>query len=88
MGDMGEIFREMKADRQDRHRTYWAKNMSALEKSGLEFRVANRECVLFRETGKPSVDFYPSTGRYRVNGGKARSGSAERFINWYEKQTR
>jgi hypothetical protein len=43
---------------------------------------------LFREPGKPRVDFYPSTGRWRTVGRepeKVHRGGARAFIAWYAK---
>ncbi len=85
--DIGELYRAVRADKQKRHATYWEKNTEALESSGLTYRVASRECYCFREPQKPGVDFYPSTGRWRVVGWKyPMSGSAKKFLIWYSKQ--
>ncbi len=45
--------------------------------------------VLFREAGKPRVDFYVSTGGWRVVGAGAsrmKRGGARAFLAWYAKQ--
>lgn len=47
----------------------------------------NGETLIFREKGYPKVDFYPSTGRWRIPGKRKTYGvGAEFFMNWYEKQ--
>lgn len=45
---------------------------------------------MFRESGKPKVDFYPSSGKWKVagiGGGTMMEGGAETFLTWYAKQT-
>ena len=90
MGDMGEVFSVMREATRERHANWKQKNMEILNASGLKFTVTNNgETICFRESGKPRVDFYPSTGRWRVVGNgnsKALSGGAQKFLDWYEKQ--
>ncbi len=86
MGDMKEHFnalREYNGMRRDKRLEL---NISILEKSGLIYSVTSNGTMLFRETGKPKVDFYPSTGRWRIVNRKAMKGGATSFINWYKKQ--
>ena len=73
-----------------RHREWKDENMDVLRTSHLDFKVTNNgETILFREKGKPKVDFYPSTGRWRNVGPNARtfSGGAMKFLDWYAAQT-
>jgi hypothetical protein len=88
MGDMREVFNAMRGARQARHLEWKRTNMGVLEAAGIEFRSTNNgETLLFRERGKPKVDFYPSTGRWRVAGvSRAFSGGAEAFLRWYAKE--
>lgn len=88
MGDMGDDFAAMKAHKQQQHADRNQKNMAALNASGHKFTETNYgETILFREPGKPKVDFYPSTGRWRVAGmSKTFRGGAEVFLRWYAKQ--
>jgi hypothetical protein len=76
--------------RQERHREWKAENLDLLRTSGLTYRLTNNnETAVFRERGKPKVDFYPSTGRWRVVSGNARTmgGHAMKFIEWYANAT-
>ena len=88
MGDVGEMGEALRDCRKERHAEWREKNLAALRASGLRF--AEREtAVLFREGGKPSVDFYPHTGRWRVVGaGRSQTmrGGAKAFLAWYAKQ--
>lgn len=87
---MRELFNEMTQERKERHRQWKEENLTKLGATrGLLFRVVNDgECCLFRESGKPRVDFYPSTGRWRIPGSNRPpfKGGATAFIHWYEKQ--
>lgn len=64
------------------------RNREVINRSGLKHKVTNNgECFCFREKGKPRVDFYPSTGRWRVVGQSLTyKGGAERFLRWYTEQ--
>lgn len=42
-------------------------------------------CLIFRESNKPKVDYYPGTNKWR-SGGKTYTGNVENFISWYKKQ--
>ena len=89
MGDMADDFAAMKAHRQEQHADWKKANMETLAASGVDFVMATGgEALLFREPGKPKVDFYPSTGRWRV-AGKTQTfrGGAEAFLNWYRTQS-
>lgn len=88
MGDMAEDFAAMKAHRQQQHADWKQKNMEILNASTLIFTVTNNgETLCFREANKPKVDFYPSTGRWRIpDKNQTFRGGAESFLRWYEKQ--
>ena len=63
-------------------------NTAIIEASGIPFTVSDEgRCLSFRETGKPMVDFYPETGRWRRMKPKWVGGlGAEAFLNWYRAQ--
>lgn len=88
MGDMGEVFKGMSEARKERHSRWRTQNILALQATQFIYTVTNNgETFLFREAGKPKVDFYPSTGRWRVSGIKQTfHGGGKLFIQWYRKQ--
>jgi hypothetical protein len=88
MADMGEVFNAMKAHKQAQHSQWKEKNTEILLRSRHTLTIkSGGEAILFRESGKPKVDFYPSTGRWRVPGSfKTFRGGAESFLSWYERQ--
>lgn len=84
MGDMAEVFNAMKDAKKERHSNWYEKNLKLLSNSGFTYTHKDTVC-LFRELNKPKVDFYPHTGRWKVNN-KMKRGGAEAFIKWYTKQ--
>lgn len=85
MSEEAELWNKIREDRKKQHEEWWQLNTDELRKSGIRYRVASEECYIFRNVGKPSVDFYPSTGRWRVAGlSRTFSGGATKFINWYK----
>lgn len=76
----------LRAMRQKKHAAWKEGNLEILRLSGIPF-VERPEACLFREDGKPLVDFYPSTGRWRVIGGVGSfRGGARAFLGWYAKR--
>lgn len=82
------------------HEPWRQKNLAILRASGLAF-TERADALIFREPGKPRVDFYPATGRWRVVGegpdrrfragqrgedGRTFRGQARAFLAWYAKQ--
>jgi hypothetical protein len=59
-------------------------NVAILRASGILFEERSN-AVLFREPGRPKVDFYPGSGRWRVVGaanGPTLAGGAKAFLSW------
>jgi len=89
MGDQIEYFRAARDHYRSEHANNKAINLALIQQSGLKFRVTNNgECLVFREHGKPKVDFYPSSGRWRDVGTSKRNyrGGAGAFLTWYANQ--
>jgi len=75
--------------RKAQHREWKDENLDVIRSSRIPYRSTNNgESLLFREPGKPKVDFFPSTGRWRVVSGNARTmgGHAMKFLEWYAEQ--
>lgn len=71
--------------RQERHQDWKEQNLAIIQASGVEY-IDRGETLLFRLPGKPKVDFYPSTGRWRlVQENKTYSGGAEKFLKFLER---
>jgi len=89
MSELGDLFAGSKQRKQERHGKWKEQNIRLIRESGLPFRFssASQETMLFREKRKTKVDFFPSTGRWRVPGYfKTWTGGAEVFIGWYKRE--
>jgi len=88
--DIAAVGRLMDARRKERHAQWKADNLAAIRASNIPHKVTNAgECLLFREKGKPAVDFYPSTGRWRAPkiSNRTFGGQAAAFLAWYARQS-
>ena len=86
MSDLGDDYKLMHEMKKDRHAKMFEYNMQVLnEQQGIiDFTFKDIVC-LFKERGKPKVNFYPHTGRWKV-GTKMYSGGVKSFLPWYNKQ--
>lgn len=84
MSGVSEGLQEMRELKRQRHNKWQRDNMQIIAASGLQYTVREHS-LLFREEGKPKVDFYPSTGRWQSSG-QTHSGGAKKFIAWYKAQ--
>lgn len=64
-------------------------NTLIIEASGLPNTPSDEgRCLSLRQTGKPMVDFYPETGRWRRMKPKWVGGlGAQAFLDWYRAQS-
>ena len=89
MNEVSEMWKAHNEARKQQHEEWYIKNLNSLKKSGLRYTHKDTVC-LFRIQGKPLVDFYPHTGRWRIVGKdspkKVFTGGADAFINWFRKQ--
>jgi hypothetical protein len=86
MGDMKEHFNALKEYNGMKKDKRLELNRHIIENAtGIKYSVSANNTLLFREAGKPKVDFYLSTGRWKVNN-RAMKGGALAFLKWYNKQ--
>lgn len=91
MSDVIDGFRAMREHQRQENQQNKETNLAALQQGGVAFKSTNfGETLVFREAGKPKVDFYPSTGRWRIVGDpqnkRTMRGGAAAFLTWYEQQ--
>lgn len=74
----------------ERKVTAAARNIRIMRQSRIDFEE-RPEALLFRVPGKPWVDFYQSTGRWRkvgkMAGDTVYKGGAKAFLEWFELQS-
>ena len=83
MGDMAEVFRDMKAATKERREKRATVNVEALNKLGFHYRVQSANVFRF-ETGLfgGPVMYYPTSNCWQHKG-KTHRGSLEHFGGWY-----
>lgn len=79
-----EMWRQIRHEKQQRHASNYERNRAILDAAGISY-TDKGETLLFREAGKPKVNFYPSTGRWHADK-RLYDGGAKAFLSWYAKQ--
>lgn len=83
MGDMGAVFRDMKAAKKVQREKRASVNIEALNNLGFRYRVQGPNVFRF-ETGLHNgpVMYYPSSNCWQ-HAGKTHRGSIEHFGGWF-----
>ncbi|HEY4611373.1 MAG TPA: hypothetical protein VII11_00140 [Bacteroidota bacterium] len=88
MTELADDFRFMTELKKARHQQWQKENRRLIDETKIAYEDKG-EALLFREQGKPKIDFYPSTGRWKVFGRKGNytmmRGGAKAFIVWYQR---
>jgi hypothetical protein len=85
-----ELSKEKKAKRIERNLSKLDDFKKELETRGIQFEE-KPHCLMFREPGKPKVDYYQHKGNWRINDKKYEGnfkmvyGGPDKFLNWYDK---
>jgi len=88
-----EMSKDNKAKRIEKTLSALDEFIEALKKSGIQCE-AKSYSILFREVGKPKVDFYYTKGNWRVNDKKYKGGFRmmyggwRNFLKWYQNQSK
>ena len=85
MGDMGDMYRDMKAAKIDRKAANMKANLEYLNSINADYEVHNHGYQLNFDLKWATVSFYPSTNKWVLNG-KTFFGTAEHFIGWMKKR--
>jgi len=87
MGDMGEVFNEMKRYKQERRASNTEKSTQILVDRGVKFDSKNggAHLIVYADCGKV-IDFWPSTGKFRVRGQKKFQGGVFKLLKKYIKE--
>lgn len=88
---MREDFEYLRAEQKQRRQQRTIANVAVINASEFTFTHKVEENVfLCREAGFPSCDFYPASGRWKLNVSSKPprwfNGGATSFLNWYRKQ--
>jgi hypothetical protein len=76
--------------RRRRHIRWQVDNIEIIERAKLKYDARTNGwalTMLFREPGKPKVNFWCSTGRWQdLETKRVYGGGARKFLEWYKKQ--
>ena len=72
--DMGEMFNDWRAAKQQKKRENLASSTDILTQRGIRFESKNGGVHLIVYAGERVVDFWPSTGKWIVRGGRTGRG--------------
>ena len=97
MGDMGDMYREMKADKKAKGAKREAANLKIISdwmkpdlicgfprSKAVNFVKNYGGTIGFRFPDRAAADFYPTKNKWR-KGPVSYYGNAEKFLEWYEK---
>lgn len=65
MGDMVEIFREMRAEDKSRRHARSDKNMEIIKQCNLQYKIDTNYTVLFK-TQNGTLSFYPTKNKFMI----------------------
>lgn len=84
MGDMGEVFNEMKRMKKERRASNTESSTNLLIDKGVKFEAKNfgAHLVVHGKDGR-LIDFWPSTGKFRVRGHKRFQGGVFKMLRKY-----
>lgn len=85
MGDMGDVFNELRVEKQQKRRDNTLYSTALLQRAGVLFTVKNGGAHLVVLAGPHEVDFWPSTGLWIVRGQKAKRGGVRKLIEFVER---
>ena len=74
MGEIAEMWRELRAERSQHNAKRKVSNTATLEAMGIPFASHNQGQHLVIKKGAVIVDFYPSTETWKARGGKKQKG--------------
>lgn len=72
--DMGEMFNDWRAMKQQKKRYNMASSTDILRERGIPFESKNGGVHLIVKAANMVVDFWPSTGKWTVRGGRTSRG--------------
>lgn len=84
MSDNADVYYALRENQRSTKAMRRSVNLDILSNSGRKFEVSTY-MALFREPGKPIVDFYLTTNKW-VSGGVTYRGDALAFLRWYSRQ--
>ena len=85
MGDMADVFNDMRQAKKERRECNTKDSTQMLVGRGVQFQSNNGGAHLIVHAGICKIDFWPSTGLWIVRGSKNRHGGVRKLIAFVEK---
>ena len=87
MSEMGELFAQWRAVKQQKKRSNLAYSTRLLEQNGLAYTVHNGGVHLVLHKGEQPVDFWPSTGLWWIRGTSNKRRGVQKLIAYIKSKT-
>lgn len=87
MGDMGEVFNDLRKIKQAKRASNTPDSTAMLRAAGILFRAYNGGVHLKLLAGDKLVNFWPSTGLWMVEGNTRKSRGVRKLINYVKANT-
>ena len=84
MGDMREDFEFLKTLKSKKKQMTWYGSAYHLWKAGIDYTERNGGTIFLIREENLSVDYYPTTGRWRFEN-RTFFGGPESFVKWFKK---
>jgi hypothetical protein len=85
MGDMKEVFDAMDEDRKQKRLVEAEESLSTLKEEGVPHRICN--ALNWHVLVDEKVDFWPSTGKWRVRGSGRTGRGVRALLGWWRKKS-
>lgn len=82
MGDMAEVFNEMREIKRQKRKSNTAYSTRMLQDSGIEFVSHNAGVHLVLTKGEQFIDYWPSTGLWLLRGKSNKRRGIEKLIKY------
>lgn len=83
MGEMGEVWREVRAARKEENRKRWDDALLALDAAGLSYCTPTAGCITVSQN-PDVVDFWPSSGKWRLRGATRNLHGLNELVHWFK----
>lgn len=86
MGDMGDLFNDLKQVRQKKRAGNRDQSAAVLSRAGIVFEEKNIGAHLIVFGGETTIDFWPGTGLWIVRGENQRRYGVRKLVQFVEQQ--
>jgi hypothetical protein len=88
MSEMGEVWAEFRAFKQEKRRSNLANSTKLLEAAGVAFTSHNEGIHLVIQKDAETIDYWPSTGLWWIRGTRNKRRGVQRLIAYMKSTNR